>query len=81
LGHWGEFMGPLIYLSSNEKMTISVGLRILAQTASRQADLSGEPTTHLLMAASIVTTIPPVMLYAIAQRQLVEGITLTGTKG
>lgn len=81
LGHWGEFMGPLIYLSSNEKMTISVGLRILAQTASRQADLSGEPTTHLLMAASIVTTIPPVLLYAIAQRQLVEGITLTGTKG
>ncbi len=81
LAQWNNFLAPLIYLNSQEKLTISVGLRILAQTASQQANLSGEPTTHLLMAASIVATIPPVLLYAFTQRQLVEGITLTGIKG
>jgi multiple sugar transport system permease protein len=81
LVHWNDFLGPLIFLSSKDKMTLSVGLRILAETANTQSSSSGLPTTHLLMAASIVATIPPVLLYVVAQRQLVEGITLTGLKG
>ena len=43
--------------------------------------LPGEPTTHLLMAASVVATIPPILLYVFVQRQLVQGIALTGSKG
>ena len=80
LAQWNNFLGPLIYLNSSDKMTLSVGLRLLSQSAAVQADLSGEPTTHLLMAASVVATIPPVLLYVLAQKQLVEGITLTGLK-
>jgi multiple sugar transport system permease protein len=81
LRHWNDFLHPLIFLSSKDKMTISVGLRILAATASAQEQYSGLPTTHMLMAASIVATLPPVLLYVVAQRHLVEGITLTGLKG
>jgi multiple sugar transport system permease protein len=81
LDGWGNFLGPLIYLNSTEKMTVSVGLRYLAETARFQADLSGEPTTHLLMAASVVATIPSILVYVVAQRYLIEGIVLTGSKG
>ena len=78
---WGNFLGPLIYLNSTEKMTISVGLRYLAETARFEADLSGEPTTQLLMAASVVATIPSILVYVFAQRYLIEGVVLTGSKG
>ncbi|MEZ4736041.1 MAG: hypothetical protein R3E79_53820 [Caldilineaceae bacterium] len=79
LAEWEDFLQPLIYLQSTEKLTVSVGLRFLATQAT--SDISGEPTTHLLMAASIVAAIPPILLYIIAQRQLVQGLVLTGSKG
>lgn len=79
LAEWEDFLQPLIYLQSTEKLTISVGLRFLATQAT--SDISGEPTTHLLMAASIVAAIPPILLYIVAQRQLVQGLVLTGSKG
>lgn len=79
LAEWEDFLQPLIYLQSTEKLTISVGLRFLATQAT--SDISGEPTTHLLMAASIVMAIPPILLYIFAQRQLVQGLVLTGSKG
>lgn len=80
LAGWGNFLGPLIYLNSTKKMTISVGLRFLAETARFEADLSGEPTTHLLMAASVIATLPSIIVYVVAQRYLVEGVVMTGLK-
>jgi multiple sugar transport system permease protein len=41
----------------------------------------GEPLTHLLMAASVMTTAPLVILFFSAQRYFVQGIALTGLKG
>ena len=79
LADWEDFLQPLIYLQSTDKLTISVGLRFLASQVT--SDLAGEPTTHLLMAASIVASIPPMLVYIFAQRQLVQGIILTGSKG
>ena len=79
LNDWEDFLQPLIYLQDTDKLTISVGLRFLATTAT--SDISGEPTTHLLMAASIVSSIPPILLFVVAQRQLVQGLVLTGSKG
>jgi ABC-type glycerol-3-phosphate transport system permease component len=79
LADWEDFLRPLIYLQSKEKLTLSIGLRFLASQAGVQ--MPGEPTTHLLMAASIVATIPPILLYVVVQRQLVQGIALTGSKG
>ncbi len=79
LADWEDFLRPLIYLQSKEKLTLSVGLRFLAAQAG--VALPGEPTTHLLMAASVVATVPPILLYIFVQRQLVQGIALTGSKG
>ncbi|MXZ40595.1 MAG: carbohydrate ABC transporter permease, partial [Caldilineaceae bacterium SB0666_bin_21] len=43
LADWEDFLQPLIYLQSTEKLTVSIGLRFLAVTAS--SDISGDPTT------------------------------------
>lgn len=70
---WSDFMGPLIYLSKPELYTISIGLK----------SYIGEHYTewNLVMAASAVATIPIIIIFFFAQKQFVEGITMTGIKG
>ncbi len=72
MGSWNDFMGPLIYLNRVDQYTLSLGLNNAMQT--RWADWSG------LMAASLLTTLPLVVLYFFAQRVFVQGITLSGMK-
>lgn len=68
IGTWNDFLHPLIYLHSQEKMTLAVALAGFRN----QYDNVGE--VHLLMAASAVTMIPCVLLFLVAQRQLVRGV-------
>lgn len=70
---WNDFMGPLIYLHSESLKTIQLGLRMFIQQYS--ADYS------LIMAASLVSLIPMVVLFLVFQRFFVEGIGTTGIKG
>lgn len=70
---WNDFLGPLIYLSSEEKKTLAVGLQsMVSQHGSEWG---------LLMAAGSVMIIPILVLFFFAQRYFIEGITLTGMKG
>ena len=73
LGHWDDFMGPLIYLNSMERYTVSIGLRMFQDMFGTQLEL--------LMAASLIHIIPTVVLFFIAQKQFIKGIALTGLKG
>ena len=73
MGSWNDFFGPLIYLSDVNKFTLALGLRAYQGYAGVQ--------WNLLMAASIVVTIPTLILYFCFQNYFVEGITLTGVKG
>lgn len=70
---WNDFMGPLLYLNEQSKLTVSVGL----------AYLNGQFDTqmNLLMAASVTLMMPTLILFFIAQRAFVQGITMTGLKG
>lgn len=70
---WNDFLGPLIYINSVDKMTLALGLRLF------QNYYSGEWT--LMMAASSLMTIPVVILFFFTQRYFIQGITLTGMKG
>ncbi len=73
LYHWNDFMGPLIYLTSPENYTVSVGL----------ASFKGLYATdwHYLMAASTVATLPVILLFFAAQRYFIQGVVLSGLKG
>jgi len=72
--NWNDFMSPLIYLSSNEKWTLALGL-------SRFRGMYGMTAWNLLMAASLVTVLPCVTLFFFAQRYFIQGIVITGVKG
>lgn len=73
ISHWQNFMHPLIYLSSFENYTVSIGLRMF------QSIYGGFP--HYLLAASNITLIPILVLFFLAQKYFVQGIVLTGMKG
>ncbi len=73
LGAWGDFLGPLIYLTDQSTYTISLGLE---QYNTQYGTEWGQ-----LMAASTLLTIPVIVLFFLTQRTFIQGITLTGLKG
>ena len=70
---WNDFMGPLIYLSSIEKKTLQLGLRMFISQYSSEY--------NLIMAASIVSLIPVFVMFAALQKFFTEGIAASGIKG
>lgn len=71
---WNEYMGPLIYINSNDKYTLSLGLKMF------RAPEEGTPF-HWLMAASLATVLPVVIVFFATQRYFVQGIVISGVKG
>ena len=74
MANWNDFMGPLIYLNNSEMYTLALGINYL-RSFRGGGDLS------LQMAASVMFMIPCIILYFIAQRNIVQGIVTTGLKG
>src|SRR6185437_5642180 len=74
LGAWNDFIHPLIYLNTNTKFPLSLGLRYFQQ---QPADAT-QPRDHLLMAASLLAVLPAVILFFSAQRYFVRGIVMSG---
>ena len=72
---WNDFLGPLIYLHSDEQSTLALALN------SFRNQYGGLENVHLLMAVSVVTMIPCVVLFFAAQRAFVEGIGRGAVKG
>jgi multiple sugar transport system permease protein len=70
---WNDLLWPLVVNTDAEKMTLSVGL----------ASLQGQYATDypVLMAGSLLATLPVIAVFVIMQRRVVEGIALTGSKG
>ena len=73
---WEALLQPVIYLSDFKKMTVTVGLATFAQDTGMQ----GITQWHLLMAGILVSTIPILIFFVIAQRYFVQGIVMTGIK-
>jgi multiple sugar transport system permease protein len=72
LGSWNDFMWPLIVLSDSSKQTLPVAL----------AGLIGERAhdTELMMAGSVLTILPVLLVFLSLQRAYVAGITMGGVK-
>src|SRR5713226_3305562 len=80
LSHWNDFIGPLIYLNTLEKYTLSLGLAFF-RTGGVGTVPSGEPREHLLMAASVIMTAPVLVVFFTLQRYFIKGIVMSGIKG
>jgi multiple sugar transport system permease protein len=71
---WNDFFAPLLFVGNNQDLyTLSVGLSEFTQ-------LHGT-AWELMMAASVLFMLPVIVLFFLAQRAFVEGVTLTGVKG
>ncbi len=70
LGSYTDFMGPLIYISSKEKWTLSLGLYGFVGTHSAE--------WSWLMAACVIFTLPMVILFFFAQKTFIQGIVTSG---
>jgi ABC-type glycerol-3-phosphate transport system permease component len=73
LGTWNDLLGPVIYLNRQDQFTAAVGLAGLVSVQNQQY--------NLLMAANLITIIPVVVLYFVAQKYLIGGIASMGMKG
>lgn len=70
---WNDFMGPMIYFNSESNKTIPLGIRMFVGQYSTDY--------QLIMAASVVSLIPVIVMYAFCQRYFVQGIASSGLKG
>lgn len=70
---WNDFWGPLIYLRTADKKTLSLGLQVFQGIY--------QTYYHYLMAASLVVLSPVLVIYVFCQRYFTRGIVMTGLKG
>ncbi|MEK6701604.1 MAG: carbohydrate ABC transporter permease [Planctomycetota bacterium] len=70
---WNDFLGPLIFLTHRDDFTLALGLQLYQSKA-------GNTPWNLLMAASTMVTIPVLVLYVLAQRTFVQGMSADGLK-
>lgn len=66
--HWNNLIGPLIYINSFDKKTLSLGLTYFERQFSTR--------TTLMMAASLVTMIPTILIFFINQKRIIRGMNL-----
>ncbi|WP_341361081.1 carbohydrate ABC transporter permease [Georgenia sp. M64] len=74
---WTDLMRPLIYLRDSDKFTIPRGLKSLLD----QFGFGGNWHWEIIVTASVITTVPMIILFFLGQRHFVEGIATTGSKG
>ncbi|MBO5302882.1 MAG: carbohydrate ABC transporter permease [Lachnospiraceae bacterium] len=70
---WNDYLGPLIYLRSEEKKTIQLGLKMFIGQYSSEYGL--------IMAGSVLSLIPVIIMFLCLQKYFVEGVAATGLKG
>jgi len=73
VGNWNAFLWPLIIAKSASMRTVPVGVALFSGEASTQ--------WNLIMAASAMAIVPVLLVFFIFQRQIIEGVALTGVKG
>jgi len=74
IGNWNNFIGPLIYLRDPEKHTLALALQRFQGT-------QGNLMYNYMMAVAVISLLPIIILFFIAQRFFVQGIVMSGIKG
>jgi len=73
---WNDVMTPLIYIQNPDLRMLPLGLQIFVQHLGY-----GQFRWELLFAASVLVTLPMILIFFLAQKQFIEGIATTGIKG
>ncbi len=73
LSEWDNYLWPLIVTNSQVMRTLPIGLRFFVEESGAQL--------HLMMAGAVMAVVPILLIFFMAQRQFIEGISMTGSKG
>ncbi|WP_341278651.1 carbohydrate ABC transporter permease [Paenibacillus sp. FSL H8-0537] len=73
LTNWNDYLGPMLYLSSEKNYTLMLGLTLFQGSYSSQ--------WNLMMAAVSIVVLPSLIVFLFAQRYFIQGIAMTGIKG
>jgi multiple sugar transport system permease protein len=73
MGTWNDFMGPLIYLQDQRLYPLSLGLYAF--------NVQAGGSMSMMMAGSLMMTLPVIIIFFFAQKYFIQGVTLTGMKG
>jgi ABC-type glycerol-3-phosphate transport system permease component len=71
--NWNDFFDPLIYLNQMDRYTVSLGLTLFQSEAG--------PNVPEIMAMTVISMIPVIIVFFIAQRYFIQGIVISGSKG
>lgn len=77
INYWGDYYGPMVYCDGGE-------LRTLAQVvyySTNSTDRVGSIKDNIVMAGAVFMSIIPTIIFAIFQKQLIEGVAMSGIKG
>jgi multiple sugar transport system permease protein len=74
---WTDLMKALIYLRDSDTFTIPRGLKSLVDAYG----FGGEWHWEIIVTASVITTVPLIIVFFLAQRRIIEGVASTGLKG
>ncbi|NLE45967.1 MAG: carbohydrate ABC transporter permease [Chloroflexi bacterium] len=77
MNNWNDFDNAVIFLHSPKTFTLAIGMNFFKTVP----EIGGVPMENILMAASVMATVPCLVLFFAAQRYFVEGVVLTGLKG
>jgi sn-glycerol 3-phosphate transport system permease protein len=75
LSAWNQYLWPLIITNSIDMRTIQIGIRFFMTNIERGSDWGA------VMAGAVIALLPTLVVFLIAQKQLVKGIAMTGLKG
>jgi multiple sugar transport system permease protein len=70
---WGDFIGPLVFLSDNKLYTLSLGIQQIMSV--------NDPRWPLLMAVGVSMTLPVLVIFFLLQKYFIQGIATSGIKG
>ena len=70
---WNNYLEPLIYINSNSKQTISVGLSFFSGMNSTE--------WNLVFAAAVIVAMPILILFVFFQKYFIQGVVVSGVKG
>lgn len=73
VGNYGSFFWPLVLIKSESLRTLPIGMMYFDSVYGRQ--------TNLIMAASVMSVLPPALLFVLLQKHLVKGIQMGAVKG
>lgn len=72
--NWNDFFMPLVYLNSTQNYTIAIGLQFLNSSQGNTAKIG------IMMAVSVITMLPVLVIFFLAQKYFIQGIKISGLK-